>query len=514
MKFLNPRFFSTALDKLSNLVIDLFENHYQKVIIFLIFILFATNIYVTLNNIHGHDFWEHASAISRFLQDFNNPSHPAINKNLPHPFLNPYTFLLAFLAQKLNISAIEIMNLVSFFQIGLLLISLKLILLAFKTNTNISRSYSIFITLSLFAWAKPPIWSGFINYESLIYVFAYPSTFCLSLSFIICYLFNKLISSDFNIYYIIKSLFIILATSFILLTHSITFCFLGLLIFINLYINNNINIRNILHLLFLFFASIAIIINWPYFSFFKLYTDPTINTFSVHYDSIILYDRIILRYFTFWIFILLLIKLKRNRKYLISIILLCLIIFIGYFFKFFALGRLISYTHIMLFLFIATSSGLKQVIIKHTQLFSISFILILFLQIGVFTRSWLTRDEYKIELNQFLTKELSTHFTSKDVIAVSQNYINPFPSFGCSVLYSVAPSYWISDNETRKSDNNSLFDPNSPVEKKIEIIEKYGVNYFILLKKDAAVLENEITQKLNFKVVKSNKYFKLFTLKT
>lgn len=252
--------------RLTSFIIEYERFLYVVLILCLYICSFIFHIY----EIYGHDFWEHASSIQSFKANLLNPKHPIINEYLPHPFLNPYTLFLALISFALKFTSVETLSIFSMINLTLLLKVSWIFFKNFYSDQGLLRAHFIFLLLVLFGWTKPPVWSGFLNFESLFFTLAYPSTLSIILALYSANLFIKITEDKDNF---ISTIAIIICNTLILLCHSISFLFLVLLIAFILFSKNVTKFKYYFTLFFVTSIPFLLVQFWPYFDFYKLYLD-------------------------------------------------------------------------------------------------------------------------------------------------------------------------------------------------------------------------------------------------
>lgn len=200
--------------------------------------------------------------------------------------------------------------------------------------------------------------------------------------------------------------------------------------------------------------------------------------------------------------IIILFHLNNNKKVVLIYAFSAGIYMWGYLSSNYAFGRIIAYLHILLFIDISLNYPLlfkswrKNIFIFFILLFMLS-------NFVVITRFWVKIYE---EQQYTLKLELQTlhNILQKDCICLTEeSFTNYLPAFGCKVIYSVFPPYWILDNENRKNDHKILLNPDISLQTKMQLIDQYNINALMISPKTAKELSPMI-DKIEFKEVYSN----------
>jgi len=137
------------------------------------------------------DFWEHSAVINELSRNLIHPVNPIIKTDTPHAFFSPYSLLVATFAKVTSLDSIHSLECFAIFNLILFLWSLYFFCKSvFKENYILVSTLSLFFIL--FFWGKePPMWSAFFHILVLHSVLPYPSTFSLSLVFVILAIISK-----------------------------------------------------------------------------------------------------------------------------------------------------------------------------------------------------------------------------------------------------------------------------------------------------------------------------------
>src|SRR5262249_40364670 len=137
-----------------------------------------------------------------------------------HAFFSPYALLVALVAKITNVDAIRALQYVAYFNLVLLFTTYYLFCKSIFKNEVVATTGLIFI---LFLWGRNPfLWSGFYHIYGLGNVLPYPSTFALSLAFLVLYL----LSNNPGKKTYVKSAVMVMLSSVVFITHPTTAIFL------------------------------------------------------------------------------------------------------------------------------------------------------------------------------------------------------------------------------------------------------------------------------------------------
>ena len=90
----------------------------------LVFFLLLQVLAFSLQGLWVEDFWEHSAAVSEFMRHPFNPSHPQLNLDAPHTFLNPYTFVVGVTASAFGLTSITALSIFGVFNFCLFCVGL------------------------------------------------------------------------------------------------------------------------------------------------------------------------------------------------------------------------------------------------------------------------------------------------------------------------------------------------------------------------------------------------------
>ena len=130
----------------------------------------------SLQGIWVEDFWEHSAAVAEFMRNPISPSHPQLNIDAPHAFLNPYAFLVALLANALGLTPIIALSVFGIFNFCVFCIGVYVFSSNFYKQCPQKIAFYALL-LILFLWGQLPWpYSGFFSYQIFLFNLPYPST--------------------------------------------------------------------------------------------------------------------------------------------------------------------------------------------------------------------------------------------------------------------------------------------------------------------------------------------------
>jgi hypothetical protein len=488
------------------------------------------------------DFWEHSAAVTAFIENPFHPGHPQFALQAPHPFLNPYTFVVAQFARLFHLDAISALSIFGTLNFCLFCFGLHAFIASLQLNntngTNTTSSTSgtapsttpsttssttSCITLNnnkltfyallfiLFLWGgKPWPYSGFFNYQIYLLNLPYPSTFVGGLS-LLGLAINARYQHTQRWAYLLA---LIAITTLALLTHPLTaqFLLIGLaaqIFALRTTANNPQYSAHILYIksLFLPFLKLAIIslvsfalaTLWPFYPILELFQGASKAYDTSNGD---MYFHLVTRLWLFVIlapvFIWMLFKLQLRPLLIIFIATASIYVF-GYFTGRYSFGRIVSYTVIVIQIACAVAAfrfetWAQKVAPGTTRVGQLVIALVLI----SCTSPWLSGSAKRlltVSNSVWLGRTVSNQVTYKDYLflpsklkvgsIVFANLESSWliPSFGARVIAVNHPVAFVNDLEARQQDIGTFFDPKTSLHVRTELLKKYGAQYLLLNKK-------------------------------
>src|SRR5689334_17348512 len=248
-------------------------------------ILFLFEAVKIARNEWGGDFWTHSAVVHELSFHLFHPKNPIIKSDISHAFYSPYSLLVASFASITDINAIPALEIFAYLNLAFFLVSFYFFTKSiFKEHVQQLACAGLVLILLLWG-ADPPGWSGFFHLIVLKDVLPYPSTFAMSLSFIVLSIMSQRPSLTF-----FQSVFVAIVSSVIFISHPTTFVFLFLSM-IALYRSFH---KLPIHLtlaktLVVMIPSFLLCLLWPYFSIISLLTT---DNAIFHQESKVLYQDI------------------------------------------------------------------------------------------------------------------------------------------------------------------------------------------------------------------------------
>jgi len=257
--------------------------HYSFFIVSSILFLFeAAKI---ARNEWGGDFWTHSAVVHELSFHLLHPKNPIIKSDIPHAFYSPYSLLVASFASLTHINAIRALEIFAYFNLAFFLVSFYLFAKSIFKNHHQLRACASLVLMLLFWGADPPGWSGFYHFIVLKDVLPYPSTFAMSLSFFTLSILSRKPSLNF-----FQSVFVIILSSVILITHPTTFVFLFLTTIVLYRSLHSFSIQvTLAKTAVVMLPSLLLCLLWPYFNIVDLFTG---DNAIFHQESKVLYQDI------------------------------------------------------------------------------------------------------------------------------------------------------------------------------------------------------------------------------
>ena len=158
-------------------------NHYSFILVATLLVSFEL-VYI-LKGYWSGDFWEHSAVVNELSRNLLHPNNPIIQGNIPHPLISPYSVLVAIFSKITNLNPILALTYFAFFNLIFFLFSFhKFCVSVFRGKSGLVSTISLLLILFFFG-KNPLLWSGFYHILTLNYVLPYPSTFAMSLTFLI-----------------------------------------------------------------------------------------------------------------------------------------------------------------------------------------------------------------------------------------------------------------------------------------------------------------------------------------
>jgi hypothetical protein len=473
----------------------IFKSIYRySFIIVALFLIVFESILIMKGNWHG-DFWEHSAVVNELSKHLIHPNNPIIKTNTPHAFFSPYSLLVAMFSRITYQNSIQSLEYFAFFNLLFFLISFYLFCKnIFGENHNSIATLSLI--LILFFWGKNPfVWSGFYHFMGLHWILPYPSTFALSLSFLILSIVAK---KSLQKYYL-NSLVVIILSAVVFITHPPTGIFLSIGIIVMNFSFNSYSIKQcIIKSSIIIIPVLILCLLWPYFNFIDLLVG---NNFDLNRVNKAIYSRIISIYWPVLLIIPTLFFVNKNKIYnffLIAIILMAIVYIGGYIFKINGVSRLIS--NIMMFAQFLIAYSMVDLIKEHRVLGKVYFSTFIF---AIIVSLWLNFiplvDTFlrvlSIKKIEYYSKYdfLRNLVTSDDIILSDANSNWIIPSFNGKVISTKHAICWINDINERRNAVNSFFTIENPDTLRQNVIRKYNPDY-LLIDYDEVHFENSTLQ--------------------
>jgi hypothetical protein len=498
--------------KLANQSIDwLVKRRFQ--ILFLLLLLQVVSF--CLQGIWVEDFWEHSAAVSELIRHPFKPGHPQLAVSAAHTFLNPYTFVVAQFARLFHLDAISALSIFGVLNFCLFCYGLRAFIssLQIQTQTNDYESkdadnntltfYALLFIL--FLWGgKPWPYSGFFNYDIFFWNLTYPSTFIGGLS-LLGLAFNARHQFDRNYAYLVA---LIALTSTALLTHPLTAQFLLIGFFAQIFtsqaaqsarpVTRAVQFICLIKIAVVFATSIAIATLWPFYPILDLFQGAA-KVYDISNGD--MYFHLVTRAWPFMLlaplFLWMLFK-PALRPLLIIFVATASIYALGYLTERYSFGRIISYTIIIIQLACAVAAFQFERWLQYSsprlaRTGQIATLLLLLLWASQWAPSSISR-LLTAANSLWLGRTVSSQIIYKDYLFLP-NQIAPqavvfadietswfIPSFGAKVVAADHPLAFVKDAEQRRQDVIKFFEPQTTVQERTGLLQKYQAKYLLLNK--------------------------------
>jgi hypothetical protein len=443
-------------------------------------ILFLFEAAKIARNEWGGDFWTHSAVVHELSFHLLHPKNPIIKSDIPHAFYSPYSLLVASFASLTHINTIRALEIFAYFNLAFFLVSFYLFTKSiFKEHHQLLACAGLVLML-LFWGADPPGWSGFYHLIVLKDVLPYPSTFAMSLAFFVLSILSGTLSLNF-----FQSVFVIILSSVILISHPTTFVFLFLST-IALYRSfHSFSIQvTLAKTAVVMLPSLLLCLLWPYFNIIDLFTG---DNAIFHQESKVLYQDIPGKVWPAAAALPALIFFKKDRVFnflSLSIGIMVVVYVAGDLTGKHGLSRLLSpimiyaqflISYFLFYLFKTNRNFLKMYLVSCVA------VLILCMYIN---RASLIR-------TLDLLKATQTHYYSRyaflqkivnryDLILSDMNSNQYIPTFSGKVIAFKSPLYWVNDINERKAFVISFFNPSTSDTLRQIIINKYHPDYLLI----------------------------------
>ena len=440
---------------------------------------------------HGQwvgDFWEHSAVVNELSRHLVHPNNPIIKSSIPHAFFSPYALLVAVFSRITHTNSIQSLACFAVFNLFFFLFSFYFFCKSvFRENHNLIAALSLIFML--FFWGQDPYrWSGFYHIMVLNLVLPYPSTFAISISFLILSIIAR---NNIQNYYSKQALLIILS-AVVFITHPTTAIFLFIaIVSLNFSYNNNSIKQCILKSAIIIIPSLILCLFWPYYHVIGLLHG---NISDFQNDSGSLYSRV---FKVIWPILFILpglffISKDRTAKFFFSTLFVMLVVFtFGYLFKIYGVSRLMS--NIMMFahftiayLIVFLMRGYKLYRNVYAAIVVIAMTASIYYNYNNFNYAFPTalksdNVNYSNNVNYYDKYNFLNDFVQPDDIIFSDASSNWYiPSFSGKVIASNHPLYWIKDIGERRADVATFFEKETPDSLRERMIKKYQPDYLLI----------------------------------
>lgn len=486
--------FMTALSSRFTVTLNWVSNYRYSLLV--LFLLLQVSAFC-LQGIWVEDFWEHSAAVTEFTRNGLRPSHPQLALDAPHTFLNPYSFTIGLLASSLKVDVIAALATVGVMNFALFCWGLRSFVATQCRNQEETSKVSFYALLFiLFLWgAHPWPYSGFFNFQILLFNLPYPSTFIGGLSLLTLGYVGQRCGELRTLQWIGLALIVCLA----LLTHPLTAQFLVIGLVGQVIFTKHSSYGQLLKILIICALSIGLAALWPFYPFLEL-----LRGAGAVYDlsNGTMYYHFLPRVWPF-IFLSPLIAwaiTRREHRVLLFIFICTSVIYIfGFYTHKYSYGRIISYTvmvlqiccALMAYKFENRLSGSRWHALPLYRLCMVSLLVGLsFFPLKSSVNRLLTAaNSVRLDrpiFNQVSYKEFSilrdsipkgsTVFANLDVSWL-------LPSFDAKVVAADHPLAFIPDAEQRRQDILKFFSTNTSIGARLELLLKYNADYLLIDKK-------------------------------
>lgn len=429
------------------------------------------------------DFWEHAAVVNELQLSPIYPRNPIIEESAPHAFYSPYLLVVALFGNVVKINSIQALSCFAIFNLFFFLWSLfyfcKKI---YDKHATILPALSLLFIL--FFWGvNAPRWSGFYTFYNLHFVLPYPSTFSMSLCFLIWGMIADGRALNGKNY-----ILLVLLTTIVILTHPTTalLLFIGMALLYVVYLEVSIS-KILLVSVKLILPVLTLCFFWPYYNFFSLFSN---DSADFHKDSYELSQNIWQAFWPSLSSLLLLTFVKKDklaRFFFIGILFMTVIYACGNFMHIYGLSRLLSGVMIFTQIGLAYLVCRLSIFSKQKSKLTLSavgclFITSIFLcRLQLYYSIWIyPRSDFQTVTIQERYNFLPSVLNPGDVVLTSLASSLYIPAFGGKVIATIRPLYWVKDLKQRRMAVHTFFASNTEAKTRDSIAALYNVKYLLL----------------------------------
>lgn len=481
-------------------------------------------VLLTFHTINGQwvgDFWQHSAAVRELATHPFSPKHSQLLLDEPHVLYSPYSLAVALFAWITGTGVLTALSIAGILNLLLFLISLKLFVsLLFPEFSEGVSFYTLIFTLLLWGREKTPWdYSGFYHLRTLGYVLPYPSTFTISLVFLVLSLYVLFLKERNRILYLPIFGFSVI----VLLSHPYSFIVLSIgLLAISMGTTHRF-LNDMAALLALLLLTLIVASFWPYYPIIKLLAG---ESNKYHPGEVVMYQSVAKRIFPSLIGIPFLIWImKSNKRHPIGLmfVLLSFVYAFGAFSKLWAYGRVIS--SIVLMLHISLAVGIARIemrslgnrsnaVLQKTLMSFLILMLIIPYSYKGLIRPVLARSVPGNQNTNYQYEWLSDYVGQYDVVLADVISSPMVPTFGGKVVAVGDPLPFVTDSQERIEDVNRFFYSATTLNERLSIAKKYGVSFLLIGKYNEKSWQEMKQSLLPFgHVVFENEEFVLISLK-
>ena len=448
-------------------------------------VVFALMLSRTLNGVWSSDFWEHSAVVRELATNPLHPHHPQLLLDAPHAFFSPYLMGVALATRLTGLSPIQALSVAGMLNLLLFLVGLWLFLSVLPVEDLPTTAFYALLFVLLLIGPEPPTTSGFFHLRYLGIGLPYPSTFATGLSFVAAYCYARALRDGRLRWFGVTLLLAVI----IILTHSLTFIFLGCAMVALTLGAKGLRWMDFAKLGMLFALTVGLAALWPYFPFLKLMLGESRVYDASNYG--IYLQRVSLAITLLGVPFLIL-RLKRNWRdpLVILFALLSGIYAFGYLTQHWSYGRVAA--GIVLVLDTALASAAAGFEMRLSKRSSATLDRWLFAgAVLLFCAAF----SYKTVLTPALREArpgypdtysrhefLSVYTDQYDVILSDVDTSWPVPTFGGKIVATRHPVAFVPDQATRLADLEHFFSKNAEVASRWEIIRRYHADFLLFSK--------------------------------
>ncbi|WP_333482315.1 hypothetical protein [Streptomyces sp. RPT161] len=429
----------------------------------------------------------HAATLDRLRHDLGNPGDPLVKADVDSPYYSPWMLFLALIGKVTGATTFQVLHLAAAINLVLLVTGIRQFVRTL-TSRRAAVPLAILCVTLLYGW-ELFTWSGFPGATSLALCIAYPSTFAMGVAFHLWAMLRTALARDWGMarYLMLGALLAVVALSHQFTGVVTVFGLLAILLGARPWPGRAAWLRIGAAIA----LSLAILLVWPYYSFFSL-----LNVGGLEEIHRPLYDHLVSRFGLLSLGIVALaLRFRRDRRD-------PLVLFFAFGALVYALGGLTqhwSYGRVLPAVFISAQVALavelageagrraRRVLVPLTAL---ALLVGCWSQVGALNYVASTKSvpvlgsapaQHEWGGYQWITKHVKYGqvIMTKDYFALRQA-----PAYGPYTVASGYPDFFLKDEAQRSKDTKKFFEKGTSRAQRLALLHKYHVRWVIQFRSD------------------------------